>query len=618
MPFGAPSFIRALIATVAVVLTLGFRAAPAFAWVELTVSNDDVRVEIEPTGKARVEHRVTLLVSGGPLKEVTLKGIDADAEVQTDGYVMLEKDASKKGLDGALPITAERVLAAVPENDHAPPRTDLKVTLAPGEGLRRGAYILLVRYTTDMKAQGTLSADGATMLLRWTGPAWDDGLDATKAAFVFPSAPTAPKVPDDADDNAGGYDVGTVLSNVHRDGKKDIVDLARPYSPKGERAVWTLRVDARAFASDHASNKPSAKPTDSPRGLRVGIFGNPRDGLLIGLGLAAFALMAFLVTAKSLEVRRLASERGGLPVPLVPLPLVLRAPLSGLALVGGVLLEMTHKSSLPGALLVAACALLAAERSPRYRQELRGPGQWLPVSVTEALRSEPVLPTARLDASTWTGRLLLALLLSGVAAATAFLWPISRYYAVLVALDATPFLAVFFTGRLDQLLPDLAVAPVPFFRRVVRFAERAYPGIRIVPRVRVPAGSADSDELRIALLPIRPVRGLFAVEIGVSYAPGLGGYSMLPEILVRYQSKSDCEARASGLAQHGRIQRGRKPEERVLSLSPKLPTARMTASLAVALLRALAAEERPSVSGAGTSNSSSASPKLASKRSLAA
>ena len=605
------AWIRALIAMVVVVVGASQRPSLALGWVDLTVSNDDVRVEVEPSGKARVEHRVTLLVSGGPLKEVTLQGIDADAEVQTDGYVMLEKDASKTGLDGALPIRAERIVTSPQGKDSAPSRTDLKVTLSPGEGIRRGAYVLLVRYVTDMKTQGTLSADGATMLVRWTGPAWNDGLDATKAAFVFPVAPTAPKVPDEVDDNAGGYDVGTVLSNVRRDGKKDLVELSRPYSPKGERVAWTLQVDARAFDAGRPQDTRVAKPTKLSHGLRAGIFGNPRDGLLIGLGLAGFALMSLLVTAKSLEVRRLASERGGRETPFIPLPVALRAPLSGLALVAGVVLEMTHKSSLPGALLVAACALLAAHRAPRYPAQLRGPGQWLPVSVTEALRSEPSLPTARFDASTWTGRFLLSLLLVAVAAGTIVLWPMSHYYAVLVALDATPFLAIFFTGRLDQLMPDLAASPVLFFRKVVLFAERGLPTIRIVPRVRVPTGSADSDELRIALLPSRPVRGLFAVELGVSYAPGIGGYSMLPELLVRYQAKSDCELRALGLAQHGRVQRGRKPDERVLSLSPKLPTARMTAALAVALLRALTAEERASVSGKGATASTATPEKKA-------
>lgn len=582
--------VRAWIACVALLGALVWSASPAMAWVELTVSNDDVRVSIDPTGKARVEHRVTLLVSGGPLREVTLQGVDADAAPLPDGYVVLEKDADKKGLDGALPIQAERV--AVPAGD-GPARTDLKVTLAPGEGIKRGAFVLFVRYETDLRAQGALVDDGATTMLRWTGPAWSDGLDATKAVFELPSAPTEPKVPESKEED-DALDVGTVLSTVHRDGKNDVVELARPYAAKGERVTWSLRVDARAFGGG-AKASPSPKQAAGPsRALRAGVFGNPRDSLALGLGLGLFALFSLLVAAKTLEVRRLARERDARESPLVPLPLAARAPLAGLAFVGGSFVEMTHRSSLPGALLVAAAALLAAHRAPRHRAKLRGPGNWLPVSVAEALRSAPSARSAYLDASTWAGRGILALLLGAVGACSALLWPTSRYYAVLVALDATPLLAIFFTGRLDELAPDLAVAPVAFFRKVVRLVERAHPGVRVVPKVRVPSGSADADELRITFLPTRPARGLFAIELGVSYAQALGGHAMFPELLLRYQASSEAEAKAQALAHHGRATRGRRPDESVLSVSPKLPSARMTADLAVALLRAMTGAERPS------------------------
>ncbi len=100
---------------------------------------------------------------------MTIKGVDADAEVEPDEYVALEKEASKKGSDSTLPISTERVLVPA-VGDTAPARTDLKVTLAQGEGIKRGTYVLFVRYATDMKAQKTLTADGASSQIRWVAP----------------------------------------------------------------------------------------------------------------------------------------------------------------------------------------------------------------------------------------------------------------------------------------------------------------------------------------------------------------------------------------------------------------------------------------------------------------
>jgi hypothetical protein len=228
------------------------------------------------------------------------------------------------------------------------------------------------------------------------------------------------------------------------------------------------------------------------------------------------------------------------------------------------------------------------------------------VTVSEALRDVPSRGGASLDATTARGFTILALLLAGVGALSAWLWPVSRYYAVLVALDATPLVAIFLTGRQDQLEPDPAAAPVAFFRKVAARVQKAQPEARIVPRVRIPEGSADADELRLALLPPRPARGLFAVEIAVTYASGIGGYVMQPEILVRYQTRSEAESRAAALAQHGRATRGRKPEEAVVSLTPKLPTARMTADLAVAVLRSLTTKD---AAGAPSARAEKAAPR---------
>ncbi len=159
----------------ALTLTLSGLAIPsrAFAWVDLKVSADDIHVAVDANGTAEVEHRVTLLVSGGPLKKVVLRGVDADAKVEDGGYVVLENNAAK-GAEGALPIAVEKALAKRKEGSTEPDRTDLTIDLDEGVGIKRGAWVLDVRYSTDLKATGALAHDGATDLLKWTGPAWDD------------------------------------------------------------------------------------------------------------------------------------------------------------------------------------------------------------------------------------------------------------------------------------------------------------------------------------------------------------------------------------------------------------------------------------------------------------
>lgn len=554
----------------------------AFSWVDLKVSNDDIKVTVEPSGKAIVEHRVTLLVSGGPLKTVTIKGIDADATIEPNGYVVAEKSATK-GLADALHIAPVKMFAKNANPGAEPDRTDLKIDLNDGAGLKRGAWILVVRYATDMVASGALSEDGAGFLMKWKGPAWDDGLDATKATFVFPSAPTPPRAADleDEAELAGG----TVLSEVKRDKTTDTLELARAYAPKGERVEWTAHLDPKPFQHHGVgggADEPAKKVIEVPNRFPPKPA-SVRDTSVLASAAALLLLLTILGAVKAFEVQRLAGERGATARGLVPLPGLVRAPLASAALLGGIYLEVTRPSALAGAGLVALSALLLVHRAPLYKAPLRGPGQWLSVKTEEALRVGPP-PRARLDASTWIGKGIFAALLAGVGTLAYFAWQRAHWQGVLVALDAAPLFAIFLTGRLDQLPPDPAAAPVPFFQRVVAGIQRRVATARIVPRVRVPEGSADADELRLLVMPPQAARGLRAIELAMTYAGGLGGFMAFPELLVRYQAQSEAEKIAQAHAAHGRILRGRKFDERVLVIAPKLPTAHLTTELVVALV----------------------------------
>jgi hypothetical protein len=70
----------------------------------------------------------------------------------------------------------------------------------------------------------------------------------------------------------------------------------------------------------------------------------------------------------------------------------------------------------------------------------------------------------------------------------------------------------------------------------------------------------------------------------MGFALGPGGYVLLPEILLRFESKSVCEGIVRSLEASARRAPGRRLDERVLIFSPKLPSARMTAELVLAVL----------------------------------
>src|SRR5262249_48826386 len=103
-------------------------------------------------------------------------------------------------------------------------------------------------------------------------------------------------------------------------------------------------------------------------------------------------------------------------------------------------------------------------------------------------------------------------------------------------------------------------------------------------------GQSTADELRLAVAPRATIHGFGSIEVGVVYVQGAGGALALPEVLVRYKRGSACEAALENIAKHGRSGRGRGPNERTIPLSPRLPTARMTAGLVVGVLRALTCE----------------------------
>jgi hypothetical protein len=215
------------------------------------------------------------------------------------------------------------------------------------------------------------------------------------------------------------------------------------------------------------------------------------------------------------------------------------------------------------------------------------------VAEGEAFRPPPRPRGAYLDVSTRAGKLLFALSVAALGAGVYAMHLRSPYHAQLLALDVAALLAIFGTGRLAELPPDPAAAPVGFLRDVARRVKRGLKGAdaRVVGRIRLPEGSPDADELRLGLVPRAALPGFVGIEVGVVYAPGAGGAVALPEVLLRVTAGSPCERAVERMARSARSSRGRRADERVLAFTPRLPTARMTAAIAAALGRAVAAQQ---------------------------
>jgi hypothetical protein len=558
----------------------------ASAWVETHVVADDVRVTLLRDAPARVEHRITLRIAGGPLRSIDLRGVDGDAEPEPDAYVVTEHDASIKSLASAREVTAELLPPDnKPTKDGGPAPTVLRLRLGE-KGIGRGTYVVQIRYKTRLVERGFVTRDSSSLHVRWQGPVWEDGFDSARVTFDLPGAPTPPRA---EDRGAPGVEAPLVLSTVRRRADHDEIELLRPYVPIGEAITWSFVADPRALGPAPSTTKvsdapllPIAQPTGSA-------------GRLGTLWLAAAALgflgWALLVARKSREVALTAFAAGATPAALIRMPLLLRAPLSAAALGVAVWLQVVKRAWTPGALALLCAAALVIHRPPAWPKSffLRKPGRWLPVAEREAWGPSERLRGAYLDASTRAGKLLFALSLLAVAGLAFLAAQTSRHLAAMVALDATLVLALFGTGRMSTLPPRPVAKASPFLRSVAeRLGKCLGDAARVVGRIRVPDGETEPDELRLAVLPRPAAQGFRALEAGVVIVPGAGGAVLLPGVVLRYVENSPCEAQLGSLVRAGKAARGRKVGEVAVVFTPRLPTARMTADLMVRLSRAIA------------------------------
>lgn len=571
---------------------------PAWAWIENHAQGLHTRLTIDASGQAVVEHRLELRMNGSVRqKKYRIDGVDPDAEPLGDGYVVPFEDALAGSLEEAIPLSL-----AVRKSDDDP-TVSLDITVEDRKGLWRGRYLFVIRYRTDLRAAGRVTRDGALVRLSWQGPRLADGYDNARTTFVVPASPSPPRAPD-ADDHDPADDrratregsiegslPATFLSEVRRGQDHDEIELLRTYAPKGEGIVWTIRVDPRAVTPP--PQQTSGSEALEPAFRTVADEMASRDQWLAMAG--GILLLVFLLGwARGREVARLAEEAGARVPPLIPMPPLLRGLGAGLTVVAGLALQLRFDRPVLGAVAVLFGVVLLAHGVPRLLPDAvrRGPGRWLTVTEREALGPVPRRSGARLDSSTRLGKGLLLLLLAAHGLGVWWLARHSRLLAMQAGFDAVIWLALFGTGRLVTLPPDMAVEPARFLRKVAKRLRKSDLELRIAPRIRIPHGEVDPDELRLGVVPKLPLRGFAGIEVGVTYALGFGPRVAMPEILVRVVSGSPCDEALALVSTKGRISPGRKPDERVIAISPRFPTARMTSEIVIALAARVTDRER--------------------------
>jgi hypothetical protein len=560
---------RHLAALASAALLLAAFPAHAAGWLETRVSGHSATVDVERNGTATVTQELGIRVRGGPLAELPVAGVDSDAEPLPDATVICTDDAKF----GTVPLSVARE-----------PDGSLKLTVERARGLRTGSYVFRFSYRTQLLKRELIRRVGSHIELRWVGPRFDDGLDSARVTFRIPEASVAPTLPSPGSsggtvnelDELGGVFVG----NLRRAPGKDELEIVRPHVARGEPALWRVWAADSAFDAFSAGAPPrstlllaSRELGESPRERLSWLLGAFGAGLCFGL----------LLFAKWRGFQAAAALRNAQAQALLPFAPGLRAALGGVLLGVAVIAGgRWDEPTLVGLLLLGAMACAALYAKPG-RTAPRGPGQWLPLSEADAFaRTATRLPGSWLDGSTLTGALVLGALVAVALVAHYFERQHSPYRAVELLLGATVLLPVFLTGRARELPVQAGGDPRRMLERVLGGLRKR--GLRAVPLARLPQGSSSADELRLLVQPRGALAGLLAVEVGTDHALGLGGIVTEPYVLLRVREGSPC---SQVLPPQTSFQRGRKSEERVAVLRPKLPTVSETLALLAELCEVL-------------------------------
>jgi hypothetical protein len=537
-----------------VALVTSIAARRADAWQEAHQTGDDAHVMVDSGGVASVQHELRWHVVRGPLKSVDLQNVDPSA--------VLEPRVALVAGDG-------RTLGAqVARRDD---RT-VRITFDDPRALMHGSFTFDVRWRIDLVASGALSRDGATWRLTLSAPVAVDGFDGARSVIELTTAPNEPR-PIAAE--TGAVD-DSAVATLRREPERDVLELVRPHVSRGESVIWTVRVDPLALPHVVDTRlRPPSEMSPPPETHRV------REALL-AIAIAGLALaFGLLVANKERGFAQACASRGGQARALLPLPYGVRAPLAGVALAAAVGLEIAGEIT-AGAGCIALAILATTMSAPTVMPAARGPGQWLALRPEQAFTPHAVAGHW-LDLGSAAGRVAALMVAALVVVAAGVAWHFDVQGAWIAGLDAAVLVPVFVTGRASQCPPHGARSAAPWLALAFR-SLRAMSGVRVAPWARVAPDGVTADELRLLVVPRVAIPGLIGLEIGLAWNRTPVCWAAMPEVLARVFEGTSAAAKLAREVPRAHSMPGRRPDERVVRLLPRLPTRSST----IALIRGLA------------------------------
>ncbi len=556
MSFRLSHLLAALLGTLlALVVT-----TPAFAWVDMHLLSVESRIELKRDGGAHVQHNIKLRVAGGPLRTLDFGISDRQIALSGDATFATASD----GLTPKMPIPV--VIDQRPDGD-------VRIEIDEKRGVKRGVYELQFGYDVDLLQAGAIVRDGSMLKLTWMGPRWQDGLDNVRCTIAIPASATEPRPAlesrTDGREETGAGPVGSYLTTMTRLPEFDEVTLIRPHVARDESVPWAVRVDPSALGevNDPRLHPPTAIPATQP-------MAPTQRAVVLAIGGAIALAFSIVLALKHSHVAASSKERGVEPRPLVPIGPLARILLAGPVLVAGLAGQAFLSDPLPGSLGVLGAVALAAYRTPIARSRPRGPGRWLAFTDVQAFGSPTWSSPGWLDFSTTLGKVVW--LIATAAFGTA-VWLVSRtslVHAHLAALDYVVIATVFCTGHRRQLPADAVLTAAPLLQRLARElrASKSLATAKIKAIGRVPTAARRADELRLTVNPNTSLAGFLALEVGIAWEQGLAGPMPMYQALLRVTEGSACHEAISRRTRGVRWTPGRNTSERVVTLSPTLPT----------------------------------------------
>lgn len=547
----------------AAVCGVGVLSSPvALAWQEVHVVADDVRITLEPEGRARFEHTTQVAVVRGPYSGFDLSPVDAtliaepQATCRTDG-----------GVDHGASATLEG--------------ETLHVRLDDPKAVRKGKLTCTTRYSLDAAARDLLVVERGLARFVWSAPRSPEGFDTARVTISLPSAPTEPAA---VNAETGELD-RTIVTSLGRLQQRDELQMTRPHIPRGGRGRWAVRFDARAVT---VMPRPAATP--------VAVSGPvANDQARYGwMAVLLAAALSAIVVLKDRAVRR-AGE--GHPIALIRMPAALRAAATTALVMLAAWAALREWVALATALLALVVPAMLY-RAPRFAVHPRSPGQWFMLKPADAF-SQSSSSRDMFDCRGRRGAFALGTVFL-VAAALATL----SYHVLLPGLFllgvGVPLVSAvaFISGGMGQRAPSIkrgidALTPV-------YCALSGSKELRVVPWARMPVSSngqaCEPDEMRLLLLPQPLLPGLRGMEVAVAFTVSLTAVRPHLELLVRTVEGSTAHAAARSLFGDLRPQPGRKPDERVWSIT--LPKQTVEATKRVQAIASVLREARAPQQGA--------------------